>query len=81
MSTRKCDEALARIYPYLDGEMTWFRRRKIMRHLKSCDPCEDTFSFESRLKRVVRDANQDEPPEDLVAKLQQMLRKTDAEDA
>ena len=34
-----CDEAILRIYQYLDGELTVWRRRAISRHLDECPPC------------------------------------------
>ena len=34
-----CDHAYVRVYHYLDGEMTVWKRRAIRRHLDECPPC------------------------------------------
>jgi anti-sigma factor RsiW len=41
-----CDEAIVRIYQYLDGELTVWRRLAISRHLDECPPCAHGFDFE-----------------------------------
>ena len=48
-----CDEAIVRIYQYLDGELTVWRRRAISRHLDECPPCAHGFDFEIELRQVV----------------------------
>ena len=40
-----CDEAIVRIYQYLDGELTVWKRRAITRHLDECPPCAQGFYF------------------------------------
>ena len=51
-----CDDALHRVYEYLDGEMTVWRRRAITKHLDECPPCADGFVFEVELRRKIADA-------------------------
>ena len=34
-----CDKAIYRVYEYLDGELTVWRRWAIRRHLDECPPC------------------------------------------
>ena len=46
-----CDEALANIYTYLDGELDDASVDHIRRHLGDCASCGDSFSFEDRLQR------------------------------
>ena len=43
-----CDDALHRVYEYLDGEMTVWRRRAITRHLDECPPCADGLHLRGR---------------------------------
>lgn len=69
-----CDQALTEIYLYLDRELTWWRRRRIRRHLAECPPCFGGFSFEQRLKVVVRQRLAEEVPADFVARLNEALR-------
>ena len=49
-----CDHAILRVYEYLDGELTVWRRRAITRHLDECPPCADGFVFEIEIRRVDR---------------------------
>lgn len=69
-----CDQALAEIYLYLDRELTWWRRRRIRRHLAECPPCMNGFSFERRLKVVVRQRLAEEVPPEFVDRLHAALR-------
>ena len=41
-----CDEALERVYEYLDGELTEAVERAIRRHLAACARCEPRFEHE-----------------------------------
>jgi mycothiol system anti-sigma-R factor len=59
-----CEKASARMYRYLDGEMTVWRRWKISRHLHRCPPCADGFDFEVEVRQVVAVRCRDDvPPE------------------
>ena len=48
-----CEHAHLRVYEYLDGELTVWKRRAITRHLDECPPCAQGFTFEIDLRRVV----------------------------
>ena len=48
-----CQETHLRVYEYLDGELTVWKRLAITRHLDECPPCGDAFTFEIDLRRVV----------------------------
>jgi mycothiol system anti-sigma-R factor len=78
---RKCRDAEARLYEYLDGEMSRFRRWRLRRHLEACPPCGDGFSFEARLKQKVRDGCADEVPEELWNRISMFLRHNGVTDA
>ena len=41
-----CDEALARVYEYLDGELTPEVEGAIQKHLAACAKCEPRFEHE-----------------------------------
>ena len=41
-----CDKAIYRVYGYLDGELTVWRRWTIKRHLHRCPPCAKGYDFE-----------------------------------
>jgi mycothiol system anti-sigma-R factor len=68
-----CDDALHRVYEYLDGEMTVWRRRAITRHLDDCPPCADGFTFELEIRRIVVSKCQEECPEALRQRIAEQL--------
>ena len=47
-----CDKAIYRVYGYLDGELTVWRRWTIRRHLDKCPPCAQGFDFEVELREM-----------------------------
>ena len=57
-----CDKAIYRVYDYLDGELTVWRRWTIRRHLDKCPPCAQGFDFEIELRQVVSMKCRDEAP-------------------
>jgi mycothiol system anti-sigma-R factor len=68
-----CDEAIVRIYQYLDGELTVWRRRAISRHLDECPPCAHGFDFEIELRQVVASKCRDEVPPELKRRIAQAI--------
>ena len=68
-----CDEAIVRIYQYLDGELTVWRRRAISRHLDECPPCAHGFDFEIELRQVVASKCRDEVPLELKRRIAQAI--------
>ena len=77
-----CEEALAELYTFLDGELTEERRVTIRRHLDDCNPCLEAFDFEAELRLVIRHRCTEEVPESLRARVanqqEQMSHLTDA---
>lgn len=69
-----CEEAVHRIYHFLDGELTDERRRAIAAHLDLCGPCVDAYGFESELRRVVADRCRDHVPERLRARIAEAIQ-------
>jgi mycothiol system anti-sigma-R factor len=60
-----CEHAIERIYEYLDGELTAYKRAAIARHLDECPPCAEGFDFEIELRQVIAFKCRDEVPPDL----------------
>ena len=60
-----CDNAIHRVYEYLDGELTVWRRRAIARHLDDCPPCAQGFTFEVELRQVLVSKCREDVPVDL----------------
>ena len=70
-----CDEALARMYEYLDGELDESDVvERIRFHLEDCPPCGDSFDFERRLQHVVRERLAEEVPPDVMDRLRTVVR-------
>lgn len=72
--SEKCDDALENLYLYLDGELRSDMAEEVRSHLEDCPPCLDAFSFEQRLKIVVRTRLQEEVPTELLVRLTQVIR-------
>jgi mycothiol system anti-sigma-R factor len=68
-----CDDAIYRIYQYLDGELTVWRRRAITRHLDDCPPCAQGFDFEIELRQVIASKCRDEVPPDLKRRIAEAI--------
>jgi len=71
--SRECDQALHRVYEYLDGELTVWQRRAIARHLEDCPPCAQGFVFEVELRRIVVSKCGDEAPAELQLRIARVL--------
>jgi mycothiol system anti-sigma-R factor len=68
-----CDDAIIRIYQYLDGELTIWRRRAIARHLDECPPCAEGFDFEIELRQVIASKCRDEVPPELKRRIAEAI--------
>ena len=61
-----CDDALHRVYEYLDGEMSTDDCRKIQAHLDDCGPCLRQYNLDQALKAVIkRSCGHEEAPVEL----------------
>ncbi len=79
MNRSACDRSIAQVYYYLDGEITWFKRLRVRRHLRKCRDCSSAFSFETRLKEVVRERIHEEPEPEVIARLRRFLKDNESE--
>ena len=68
-----CDHAIHRVYEYLDGELTVWKRRAITRHLDECPPCAQGFTFELEVRQVIVSKCHEEVPAELRARIAQAL--------
>jgi mycothiol system anti-sigma-R factor len=48
-----CEEAIHRLYHFLDGELTEERKLAMRAHLDECSPCVRAFGFEAELRTLV----------------------------
>ena len=71
-----CEKAIYRVYSYLDGELTVWRRWTIRRHLDKCPPCAHGYDFELELRQVVLRGCREEVPADLRRRIAEALGET-----
>jgi mycothiol system anti-sigma-R factor len=64
-----CEHAHHRVYEYLDGELTVWKRRAITRHLDDCPPCAEGFTFEIDLRRVIVSKCSEDVPTELKVRI------------
>jgi mycothiol system anti-sigma-R factor len=64
-----CEETLAELYTYLDGELTVEMRERIRVHLDDCPPCDNIAVFEAELRRVIAVKCIDRVPDELRARI------------
>ena len=60
-----CEQALAELYTFLDGELTAEKRQAIAHHLEGCNPCVEVFDFEAELRMVISKRCTEPVPEQL----------------
>lgn len=73
----ECQETLAKLYTFLDGELTQERKNKIRHHLDECSPCLEAYEFESELRAMVASKSRDHCPDALRAKIAEILKLSD----
>ena len=49
-----CDEASARLFEYLDGELEGVSEEEVRRHLEVCEACYPRVQFEKHFMEVLR---------------------------
>lgn len=69
-----CQETIARLYTFLDGELTQDRKEKIRQHLDECSPCLEAFEFESELRSMIASKSRDRCPDSIRAKVAAILK-------
>lgn len=67
--TAGCQEAVERLYHYLDGELTAERRLVIQRHLDECHDCIEAYEFEAELRIAVSRGCREQVPAELMARV------------
>jgi mycothiol system anti-sigma-R factor len=50
-----CEEAVKKLYEYIDKELDQDAMRQIDKHLEICHMCCDHFEFEKRMKSLVQE--------------------------
>jgi mycothiol system anti-sigma-R factor len=62
---KHCEEALDRLFEYIDGELPDADVKELAEHLKKCPPCETEHRIAERIKKMVSRCPQETAPERL----------------
>ena len=68
-----CEEALRRLFDYLDRELDAHAHGEVEQHLHRCRSCFSRAEFERRLKERLREASQAQAPRRLQARVKRLL--------
>jgi len=69
-----CGEALARLFEFIDAEISELEGDQIRRHLADCEPCLSEYDVADHLKKLVRRSCTDVAPAELHLRIRQQLR-------
>ena len=69
MVKNECEEALDRLFEYIDGELTPAEWEQVGEHLKACPPCEAERQLNEKIKTRVSATGGDCAPEALRARI------------
>lgn len=68
-----CEQALGRLFSYLDSELDPADAARVRAHIEVCRPCLDELAVETLLKNLVRRCCQEQAPDDLRVKIHARL--------
>jgi mycothiol system anti-sigma-R factor len=68
-----CEEALRRLFDYLDAELQGEPQREMEQHLARCRTCFSRLEFEKRLKTHISDLGSESVPPELERRIRKAL--------
>ncbi|WP_159448731.1 mycothiol system anti-sigma-R factor [Demequina sp. NBRC 110053] len=74
MPGRECEEALDRLFEYIDDELPQDELRRIGDHLKTCPPCEAEHKIKERIKNLTSRTGGETAPEELRERILASIR-------
>ncbi len=74
MANHECEEALDRLFEYIDGELTPSELEHVATHLKACPPCEAERHLNEKIKTRVSATGGDSAPDALRDRIVETLR-------
>lgn len=73
-----CEEAVQKLYEYLDKELDKATVEQLDTHLEICQSCCDHFEFEKKVRSIIREKCSDEKaPDFLKSKIRDILKKSE----
>ena len=68
-----CEEALRRLFEYLDAELHGEPQREMQQHLERCRSCFSRVEFEKRLKAYTAELGHEPVPTDVARRIRTLL--------
>lgn len=68
-----CSEALAKLFEFIDAEISEVEGDRIRQHLADCEPCLSEYDVSEHLKKLVRRSCSDPAPAELHVRIRQQL--------
>lgn len=65
MPKRQCEEALSKLFEFIDGELGEDELLRIGAHLKECPPCEAEHKINEKIRFLVSQTQGDRAPHEL----------------
>lgn len=78
MPGRECEEALDRLFEYIDEELSADELRTIGAHLKTCPPCEAEHKINQKIKNLTSRTGRDTAPTELRERILASIRSSTA---
>ena len=76
MSKPECEEALDRLFEFIDHELPDDEIHRIGEHLKTCPPCEAEHRINEKIKRLVNTSQHETAPDALRQRVLDAIRAT-----
>lgn len=70
-----CEEAVAKLLEFLDGELDPAAEREMERHLETCRGCFSRAELERRLKRLVAETGRVRAPDSLRRRVRGIIER------
>lgn len=73
MKSHNCQEAMERLFEFLDRELSNEEQLEVHQHLERCPPCREHFRFEENvLRRIGASCRKVEAPPELVERVRRL---------
>ena len=69
-----CEQALRKLFDFIDHELDADERDAMQRHLSTCRSCFSRANFERRFKDKLHELRHDEPGQDAEERIRRLLR-------
>lgn len=74
MSGSECEEALDRLFEFIDDELPDDELRRIGAHLKTCPPCEAEHRIKEKIKNLTSQGGGEQAPDQLRERILSSIR-------